>query len=103
MALHDQASPVAATVEVTLWVPRGAAGDLRAGTREVLDGVDAVASVESVDIGAVRPTATDIRLDLVAELRLRIGEGPAAAALADGFGVLSAEVLAVETAEIDEE
>lgn len=98
MALHDPASAVVATVEVTLWVPRGAAGDLRAGTREVLDGVDAVRAVEAFEIEAVRPTATDIRLDLAAELRLPTG-ADVEAALTDGFGVLSATALAVEDGE----
>jgi len=97
MAVHDPASTVVATVEVTLWVPRGAAGDLRAGTQEVLDGVDAVRAVEAFDVETVRPTATDIRLDLAAELRLRTED--VETALTEGFGVLAVTVHGVENVE----
>ena len=77
-------------VAVKLWVPRGAAGDLAGGARAVLEDVQAVADVETLDVTGFRPTATDIRVDL--DARVVLAPDADAAAVAEGFGVLEAEV-----------
>lgn len=93
----NQTRTVDARVELNLRVPRDAAGDLPAGVREVLAGIDAVAAVEAVDVAGVRPTAFDIRVDAVAVLELAVEDPDAARArLADGFGVERVDALAVD-------
>jgi hypothetical protein len=77
-------------VAVTLWVPRGAAGDLAGGARGVLEDVQAIDRVETVDVTGFRPTATDIRVDL--DARIALAPDAETADLEDGFGVLDAEV-----------
>lgn len=73
-------------------VPRGAAGDVEGGVRDVVDAVDGVASVEVRDLEGVRPDA----LDLYVDARVTVGFDEEVAApearLADGFGVLEATV-----------
>ena len=79
-------------VAVTLWVPRGAAGDLAGGARGVLEDVQHVDRVEELEVTGFRPTATDIRVDL--DARVTLAPDADAAAIADGFGVLDVEVTA---------
>lgn len=80
----------ATTVAVRLWVPRGAAGDLAGGARDVLEDVRVVERVESLAVEGFRPTATDIRVELRAEIALA-GDADASD-LEDGFGVVEATV-----------
>lgn len=80
----------ATTVAVRLWVPRGAAGDLAGGARDVLEDVRVVERVESLAVEGFRPTATDIRVELRAEIALA-GDADASD-LVDGFGVVEATV-----------
>ena len=77
-------------VAVTLWVPRGAAGDLAGGARAVLEDAQAVDRIEALDVTGFRPTATDIRVDLDAQVVL--APDADAAAIADAFGILDVEV-----------
>jgi hypothetical protein len=98
---HDGARPDSddypVRADLTVLVTRDADGDLTDGVRARLDDVDVVAGVERVDVGGLRPSLNDLRVDVTASLRVR---GPpddpeaVAAALADGFGVR--EVAAVE-------
>lgn len=94
--MEDPISVVAASVDITLWVPRGAAGDLTAGAMAVLVDATPIASVDGIDVVGCRPTATDIRVDLTAELGVYTPE-PAAleAVLCDCFGIITAEVRTV--------
>ena len=73
-------------------VPRGAAGDVEGGVRDVVSGVDGVASVEVRDLEGVRPDA----LDLYVEARVTVGFDEEVAApatrLRDGFGVLEVAI-----------
>lgn len=78
----------ATTVAVRLWVPRGAAGDLTGGARDVLEDVRVVERVESLAVENFRPTATDIRVELRAEVALA-GDADADD-IEDGFGVVEA-------------
>jgi hypothetical protein len=78
----------ATTAAVRLWVPRGAAGDLAGGARRVLEGVRAVERVESLAVEGFRPTATDIRVELRAEVAL--ASDADARDLEDGFGIVEA-------------
>lgn len=86
MSVELEATPVALRV----WIPRGAAGDLVGGARDVLDGVQCVAAVERLDVVGFRPTATDIRVDLDAELALAADADERA--LEAGFGVVEASI-----------
>ncbi|WP_254536934.1 hypothetical protein [Halomarina litorea] len=75
---------------VRVWVPRGAAGDLAGGARDVLDGVESVAAVDRLEVVGFRPTATDIRVDLEAEVALAAGADEST--LESGFGVIEASI-----------
>jgi hypothetical protein len=75
-----------ATLEVR--VPRGAAGDVDGGIRDVVADVDGVEGVEVQDLCGVRPDALD--LYVVAEVTVDF-DGEVAdpgERLRDGFGVL---------------
>lgn len=91
-SVHDSVLTDTVTAEVTLWVPRGAAGDLEAGARDVLAKVDAVESIDEMDVTGFRPTANDIRVDLRTRLSVTAPRSAVADALEDGFGVLDATV-----------
>jgi hypothetical protein len=80
----------ATTVALRVWVPRGAAGDLVAGARDVLRDVQCVVSVDRLDVEGFRPTATDIRVDLSADVALASEADEAA--LEAGFGVIEASI-----------
>lgn len=97
--MHDPLLVVTASTEITLWVPRGAAGDLTAGAMDVLVDAAPIASVEQLDVVGFRPTATDIRVDLVADVCVHTADVDATAvetALVDGFGIITADVTAIE-------
>ncbi|MCG1003288.1 MULTISPECIES: hypothetical protein [Halobacterium] len=90
--------------DLTMHVPRDSAGDLECGAASVLDGVDAVASVESVDVTDLRPRLNDLQIDATVAVAVetpRDGDGEAAArtALADGFGVDAVDNVRVDRAQ----
>lgn len=93
-ALHA----VTVTAEVTVLVPRGTDGTLTMAARDALAAIDRVRDVHDVAHAGFRPRATDIEIDVVAELT--VGEArdreAVAAALRDGFGVRAVTVTAVE-------
>jgi len=90
--------------DLTMHVPRDAAGDLECGAASVLDGVDAVTAVEGVDVTALRPRLNDLEIDATATVAVDApadGDGDAAgrAALADGFGIHAVERVRVDHAQ----
>jgi len=111
MAVQQPAQRVSATM--TVLVNRDAPGDLAAGVEGRIAAVEAVESVEVVDLRGVRPGLNDLRVEVRADLRVHVGPpdgpdgpgdpdlgpgpdpdlgpGPRAAeveaALADGFGI----------------
>lgn len=100
MAMHDPMLVVRASSEITLWIHRGAAGDLAAGAREVLVNADTVASIDHLDVTGFQPTATDIRVDLTVVVSVYAANNDSAtveAALTDGFGIIAADVNAIES------
>jgi hypothetical protein len=98
--MHDPMVVVTVNAEITLWIHRGAAGDLAAGAREVLANTDPVASIDDLDVIGFRPTATDIRVDLTAHVRVYAVHPDADSvedALVDGFGIITTDVTAIES------
>jgi len=82
--------------DLTMHVPRDAAGDLECGARTVLDRVDAVAGVEAVDVTDLRPRLNDLQIDATVTVAVDAagdadGETAGRAALADGFGIDAVE------------
>jgi hypothetical protein len=73
-------------------VPRGAAGDVVGGVRDLLADVDGVERVDVHDLEGVRPDALDLYVD--ARATVGFAEAPDApeAQLRDGFGVLDVTV-----------
>lgn len=89
---------VGVTADLTVNVPRDAAGDLEAGVTTVLRRVEAVDTVEDADVTGLTPRLNDLQAEVTAELLLAVeqrNEETARAALAEGFGV-SVEAVAVE-------
>lgn len=89
---------VGVTAGLTINVTRDAAGDLEAGVTTTLRRVEAVETVEDVDVTGLTPRLNDLQAEVTAELRLaveRSDEETVRAALDDGFGV-TAETVAVE-------
>lgn len=81
---------------VTLRVPRGAAGDMEAGVRDVLEDIDGVGAADVGDVTNVRPSAADLYVD--ARARLELADVPeeyedVRAFLLDGFGIEAVEVV----------
>lgn len=100
MAMHDPMLVVTASADITLWIHRGAAGDLAAGAKEVLVNADPVASIDHLDVTGFQPTATDIRVDLTVVVSVHTADSDPAtaeAALADGFGIIAADVTGIES------
>lgn len=95
MAVQQTDTTVEVRTALALWVPRDAMGDLTAGVRDVLLGVDGVEAATVVEVTDLRPTATDLRVQAEADLRLdrdRAADTDAARKLlADGFGVTDVE------------
>lgn len=90
---------VAVEAAVTLRVPRGAVGDLPAGVREVLAGIDGVEAADVGEIRAVRPTSFDIRVDVAVRLRTALETTDPDAVrdrLLDGFGIEAVEAVVVD-------
>ncbi len=93
-ALH----PVTVTAELTVLVPRGTDGTLTTAARHVLTKIDSVRTVHDVAHAGFRPRATDIVVDVVAELTVTGADSERiATALRDGFGVRSVAVTGIET------
>ncbi len=98
--MEDPVLVVTASTDITLWVSRGAAGDLTAGAMDVLTSATPVVTVEEIDVVGCRPTATDIRVDLVVEVQVRTAATEPRAvetALCDGFGIIAADVSAISS------
>lgn len=96
MPRHDPCDGRIVRCEITLWVSRGAAGDLAAGARDVLSGVETIASITRLEVREFRPTATDIRVDLVVDARVNSEDDRIETRLADGFGIITANVQRLE-------
>jgi hypothetical protein len=79
-----------ATVEVR--VPRGAAGDVAGGVRDVVGDVDGVERVEVHDLAGVRPDAQDLYVDAQVTVGLAADVEVPGRRLREGFGVLAAAV-----------
>ena len=91
------------SVDVSLRVPRGEAGNLDSGVVDVLEAVDGVESVELERVTSVRPTWTDIHVD--ADVRVELcdecdveDEQAVGEVLTDGFGVTGVDDRSVEPA-----
>ncbi|NIB99598.1 hypothetical protein [Halobacterium sp. R2-5] len=90
--------------DLTMHVPRDAAGDLECGAATVLEGVGAVVAVESVDVTDLRPRLNDLQIDATATVAVDApadedGEEAARDALADGFGIDEVERVRVDHAQ----
>ena len=80
-------------MRLSVRVPRGAAGDVEGGVRDVVEGVDGVRRVEVDRLRGVRPEALDLRVDadVVVSLDTELVEELAADAVVDrdaGSGVV---------------
>ncbi|QLD84988.1 hypothetical protein HWV23_04390 [Natronomonas halophila] len=73
-------------------VPRGAAGDVEGGVRDLLADVDGVEHVDVEDLEGVRPDALDLYVDARATVGFADATDAPEARLQDGFGVLEATV-----------
>lgn len=84
-------------LQVTLRVKRGAMGNLPAGVRERLAGVDGVDAVDVGEIENVRPDALDIHVDVGARLTGAFPTDPDAVqrTVADAFGIETVHAVAV--------
>jgi len=79
---------VGVTADLTIDVPRNDQGDLVAEAEAVLGRVDAVETVDGVEVTGLTPRLNDLRAEVSAELTLALADADAARdALADGFGV----------------
>lgn len=93
-----QLNEVGVAADLTVTVPRDAAGTLEAGVATVLRRVDAVDAVEAVDVTGLTPRLNDLQAEVTADLRLAVDRPEAdraREALEDGFGV-AVEHLAVQ-------
>ena len=93
-----QLREVGAAADLTVDVPRDAAGNLKAGVTTVLRRADAVETVDDVDVTDLTPRLNDLRATVTAEVTVaveRAEETAVRAALGDAFGV-TVEGVAVE-------
>ena len=90
---------VTVTAEVTVLVPRGTDGTLTTAARNALAAIERVRTVHDVDHAGFRPRATDIEVDIVAQLTVDEARGREAVetALQNGFGVRAVNVTALES------
>lgn len=101
MLAHDTIE-VDVVTELRLRVPRSAPGDVFAGTRDVVEGVDAVTQVSGIGIASITPNLNDLFVEASVAATLRFDaavEDPDTAvrsALLDGFGVDDIRSLAIE-------
>ncbi len=77
---------------VSVRVPRGAAGDVAGGVRDVVGDVAGVQEVEVHDLERVRPDALDLYVDARVAVAFGADVDDPAARLRAGFGVLEAAV-----------
>lgn len=78
-------------VELTVRVPRGAAGDVEGGVRDVLEAVDGVERAEVRDLSGVRPDALDLYVDADVAVGFADGVSAPIERLRGGFGVLDVD------------
>ena len=78
-------------LRLSVRVPRGAAGDVAGGVRDVVEDVDGVARVEIEDLEGVRPDALDLHVDARVTVGFADEVDAPEAQLREGFGVLDAE------------
>lgn len=79
-------------VRLSVRVPRGAAGDVEGGVRELLERVDGVDRIEVCQLEGVRPDALDLYVDARVAVSFEAGVNSPRAQLQDGFGVLDVAV-----------
>lgn len=94
-----QFQEIGVSADLTVQVPRDAAGDLDAGVRRALARIDAVHAIEAVEVRGLTPRLNDLQAEVTAELTLALDRPePEAArkALDDGFGVSTDGVALVE-------
>lgn len=77
-------------VNLSVRVPRGAAGDVEGGVRAVVEKVRGVDRVEIDELTGVRPDALDLYVDAQATVIFEREVADPEACLDDGFGVVSA-------------
>lgn len=93
--------------DLTMNVPRDAAGDLECGAERLLTGIDAVDDVDSVDVTNLTPRLNDLQIEATVAVGVAVddarvggdvagdvadpGVDAASDALADGFGVTAVE------------
>jgi hypothetical protein len=98
--------------DLTMNVPRDAAGDLECGAESLLTGIDGVDAVDAVDVTNLQPRLNDLQIEATVTVAVDVAESAegrradtdaaepraeaASAVLADGFGVA-----AVDAAQID--
>lgn len=102
MSTQKRRPTTQAAVTLDLRVPRGEPGDLLDGVRAVLERVDGVTDVEVREVESVRPSPLDIYVTARATLALAPVHEDAAGVrqtLADGFGVLDVDAVALRAGE----
>jgi len=77
---------------LTVRVPRGAAGDVAGGVRDVVDDVAGVERVEVLDLAGVRPDALDLHVDARVAVDFDEEVADPGSRLRNGFGVLEVAV-----------
>lgn len=82
MLAHDHRA------ELSVRVPRGAAGGVEGGVRGVVENVDGVAGIENIELCGVRPDALDLYVDATATVAIDADVDAPEDRLASGFGVL---------------
>ncbi|MFB6269500.1 MAG: hypothetical protein ABEH83_06125 [Halobacterium sp.] len=92
--------------DLTMHVPRDAAGDLECGAESVLAGVDAVERVDSVEVTGLTPRLNDLEIEATVTVAVDVAGAAdvapvdaASDALADGFGVAAVDVARVDHAD----
>jgi hypothetical protein len=105
--------------DLTMNVPRDAAGDLECGAESLLTGIDAVDAVDAVDVTNLQPRLNDLQIEATVTVAVDVAESAearhgdtdatepgveaASAVLAEGFGVTAVDAaqLAHSTAGAD--
>lgn len=96
--LAHEPTAVGVVADLSIRVPRSAPGDLRDGTRHVIDAIEGVARVGEVHITAVTPNLNDLFVEVTADMTVTFDEpvddevGTVRAVLLGGFGIDAVEV-----------